>query len=64
MQHPLDTEILIEVGPADAVAAADQRPASTLPRRAVQESRIPREGSPDSATILKSHDELLARDAD
>jgi hypothetical protein len=50
-EKAIDADVLIQFGPVDAFALADESPLDSLLRRAVGEPRVPDQGNRDRAAI-------------
>src|SRR5687768_3418194 len=52
-ENALDADVLVQVGPVDAGAPADQPPVGALGRGPVSEARVPRQRRRDRPTITQ-----------
>ena len=62
-QQPSDRDVLVDLGPVNALAAAEQLPSCELGRRRVTKSREPVQRHAQSPTVAQDHDELSAPNA-
>jgi len=60
----LDADVLIELGPMNPVAAADEPPVRALGDGAVRESGIPGQGNGECPTIHQVDDQRIVREPD
>src|SRR5439155_17945927 len=63
-EQSLDAEVLVDVGPMDALAVGDQLELCALPWRRVEEAREPRKRDAEFSPIVELDAELVTGDRD
>jgi hypothetical protein len=63
-QEADDADVLIEIGPVDALTLANESPACTLIRRGLEKPGVPGKRDGDRAPIQQLHAEDIGRDYD